>query len=72
MKEEFCCNCDSYSKHYEFEGKKQIEVFLDIHDLSQYYGTFINEGFDRILSVIHLYYLIVYSWFVIVVRYNRI
>ncbi|EIE92308.1 hypothetical protein RO3G_17179 [Rhizopus delemar RA 99-880] len=54
MEEEFCCNCDSYSKHYEFEGKKQIEVFLDIHDLSQYYDTFINEGFDRILSLLDI------------------
>lgn len=47
------CNdsCDSYSQQCSFEGRKQVEMFLDIYKLSRYYETFIDEGFDRILCV---------------------
>ncbi|KAG1472217.1 hypothetical protein G6F56_001673 [Rhizopus delemar] len=44
----FCYDNNSYAKQYEFEGRKQIETFLNIYKLSQYYETFIDEGFDQI------------------------
>jgi hypothetical protein len=50
------CNdsCDSYSQQCSFEGRKQVEMFLDIYKLSRYYETFIDEGFDRILCLLDI------------------
>ncbi|CAO3685230.1 unnamed protein product [Rhizopus stolonifer] len=44
---------DSYSEK-GLGGRKQVEMFLNIYKLSQYYETFINEGFDRILRLLNI------------------
>jgi hypothetical protein len=69
------CNdsCDSYSQQCSFEGRKQVEMFLNIYKLSRYYETFIDEGFDRILCVSYGWLLRkIYTNIITVIGYNRI
>lgn len=41
--------------------RDQLKLFLEEYKLSQYYETFINEGFDRLLSVSLSYKLSLFS-----------
>ncbi|PHZ16507.1 uncharacterized protein RHIMIDRAFT_62793 [Rhizopus microsporus ATCC 52813] len=52
-----CCYCDDYSVDSDIvhlDHRRQVEMFLSAYKLTQYYDTFINEGFDRLLCLLDI------------------